>query len=254
MLRVSLVQKIALPLAAIVLLLQLGLGAYALDHERQTLARQLDTRAARLANVREAFGLYGAPDEAQQVAHWLGATLLDQKDVLFCEVKTADGQTLFRGGSPDAEPTRRYAFPLIASRPTPAQVDGAAPDRPSATGMPNGTLHLGLSTADIEDALTEARGTLAIGILGGTALVLLLTTLLVRLTVGNTVTRLLHNVRAISIRHFGSSTVSPTGDALEQLSDMLNTLTAELQDVVEKEKRLTAQTLAEQIRSEPTVR
>jgi hypothetical protein len=254
MLRVSLAQRIALPLAAIVLLVQLGLGAYALDHERQTLARQLDTRAARLANVREAFGLHRDPDDTKQVAQWLGTTLLDQKDVLFCEVTAPDEQTLFRGGSLDAEPGRRYSFPLITSRPSLGAGETAASNQLPTAETSNGTLYLVLSTADIESALAEARGTLAIGILGGTALVLLLTTLIVRYTVGNTVNRLLKKVRAVSIRHLDASPAARTGDALEQLGEMLDTLTTELREVVERETRLTAQTIAEQSQHEQATR
>ena len=47
--KASLTRKIVLPLAAVMLLLQLGLAAYALNHERKALLQQLDTRAARLA-------------------------------------------------------------------------------------------------------------------------------------------------------------------------------------------------------------
>ncbi|UCD52779.1 MAG: hypothetical protein JSW27_09095 [Phycisphaerales bacterium] len=254
MLRVTSEQKIAFPVTVIALLLQLGLGAYALDHERQTLLRQLDTRAARLANVREAFSLLSDQDDAGQIAQWLGATLLDQEDVLFCEVKAGEGQTLFRGGSPDAEPSRRYSFPLVASRPSPGNVKTPSLGNRSAAGASSGTLYLALSTTGIENTLAEARGTLVIGILGGTALTLLLTTLIVRYTIGNTVTRLLRSVRAVSIRHFGNSTPSRAGDALEQLSEMLNILTAELQEVVEKEQRLTAETMAKQGQCEQTMR
>jgi len=254
MLRVSLAQKIALPLAATVLLLQLGLGAYTLGHERQTLLRQLDVRAARLAHIREAFDLHDDQLNARQVARWLGTTLLEQKDVLFCEVKVGEDQTLFRGGTPDEGPSRRYTFPLAAQNQSRTNIKATSADHSSVTGVSTGTLSLALSTADIESALAEARGTLAVGILAGTAFALLLTTLIVRYTIGNAVTRLLRNAKIASIHHLDHSTSSPDGDALEQLGEMFNTLTTELQDVVEKEKRLTAQTLAEQIQSERTVR
>jgi hypothetical protein len=252
--RVSLAQKIALPLAATVLLLQLGLAAYTLGHERQTLLNQLDMRAARLAHVREAFDLHDDQLNAKQVAQWLGTTLLEQKDVLFCEVKVGEDQTLFRGGTLDERPNRRYTFPLAAQNQSHINIEATSADHPSVTGVSAGTLYLALSTADIEGALTEARGTLAVGILAGTAFALLLTILIVRYTIGNAVTRLLRNAKIASTHHLGHSTSSPTGDALEQLGEMLNTLTTELQDVVEKEKRLTAQTLAEQVQSKRTVR
>ncbi len=254
MLRVSLAQKIALPLAATVLLLQLGLGAYALDHERQTLLRQLDMRAARLAHIREAFDLHDDQLNARQVARWLGTTLLEQKDVLFCEVKVGEDQTLFCGGTPDEGPSRRYCFPLATQNQSHTNTKASSADHPSVTGVSAGTLSLALSTADIESALAEARGTLAVGILAGTAFALLLTALIVRYTISNALTRLLKNVKIASIHHLGHSTSSPDGDALEQLGEMLNTLTTELHDVVEKEKRLTAQILAEQVRSKRTVR
>jgi hypothetical protein len=254
MLRVTLAQKITLPLAATVLLLQLGLGAYALHHERQTLLRQLDVRAARLAHAREAFDLHDDQLDTRQIARWLGTTLLEQKDVLFCEVTVGQDQTLFRGGALDKRPSRRYTFPLAAQNPSPTNIKATSADNPSVTGVSAGTLSLALSTADIESALAEARGTLAVGILAGTAFALLLTILIVRYTIGNAVTRLLRNAKIASIHHRGHSTSSPNGDALEQLGEMLNTLTTELHDVVEKEKRLTAQTLAEQVQSGRTVR
>lgn len=117
----------------------------------------------------------------------------------------------------------------------------------------NGTLYLTLSTADIEATLGEARGTLVAGILAGAGFVLFVTVLIVRYTIGNTVTRMLTSVKKASLRHCGETTTSRTGDALEQLSAMLDALTAELQEIVEKEKRLTAETIAKQGQYEQTV-
>jgi hypothetical protein len=57
-----------------------------------------------------------------------------------------------------------------------------------------------------------------------------------------------------SIRHLGGAAPSRTGDALEQLDAMLHSLTAELREIVEKEKRLTAETMVKQGQHEETVR
>jgi len=233
--------------------LQCGLGAYAFDHERQTLLRQLDARAGRLANVREALPLCGDSHEAKRTAQWLGTTLLDQNDVLFCEVTDSDGQMLFRGGNLDAEPCRRYTFPLTTQDAPPGNTDGTAENNSPATATPNGTLYLALSTADIEAALGEARGTLVAGILAGAGFVLFVTVLIVRYTIGNTVTRMLKSVKKASLRHYNDTTMSRTDDALEQLGAMLDTLTTELQEIVEKEKRLTAETMVKQGQYEQTV-
>lgn len=251
--RASLTQRIVLPLGAIVLLLQLGLAAYALDHERKTLLHQLDTRAARLANIRHAFDLHGDELDEKKVATWLGTTLLEQEDVLFCEVIAGEDRTLFRKGTPDEQRSRRYAFPITEQNQPSGGGEATTDDNRSQTPTATGTLYLALSTADIEQALTEAKGTLAVAILAGTAVALLLATLIVRYTIGNTVTRLIRQTRIASLRDFGHSTSSRSRDPLEQLAEMLDATTTQLQDVVEEEKNLTAQMISEQSQHEEAV-
>jgi len=149
---------------------------------------------------------------------------------------TGEGQSLFRGGAPEETSCRRYAFPLE----TP---DASGPDGRSAQG----TLYFALSTADIEQSLAEVHGVLAVTIVAGTALALVAATLLVKYTVGRTLRRLLRNVRMAMARSRGDLTTSPSRDHVEQLTQMLDALTQELQGIVEDEKRLTARTLSEQV-------
>lgn len=240
--RASLTQKIVLPLGAMVLLLQIGLGAYALDHERRALTGQLDARAARLANICTALELSGEQLSQRQIAQWLGDTLMEQTDVVFCELALGESQTLFRQGSPEGTPCRRYAFSFGSPD---ATVTDDAP--------PTGTLYLALSTSHIEQALTEMRGTLAVSILAGTALILLFGILLVRHVIGNVLTRLLRQVQAVSIRHAGRLISSSPHDPLAQLSETLDAMSSRLQETVEQEKQRTVQMMAEQHRQKHDV-
>lgn len=252
--RISLTQRIVLPLAAVVLLLQLGLAAYTLDHERKTLLHQLDTRAARLANIRHAFDLHGDELDERKVATWLGTTLLEQEDVVFCEVIAGEDRTLFREGTPDEQRSRRYAFPITGQNQPPGGGEATTNNDRAQTATATGTLYMALSTADIEQALIQAKGTLAMAILAGTAIALLLATLIVRYTIGNTVARLIRETQIASLRDLGHSTSSQSCDPLEQLAEMLDATTAQLQDVVEEEKNLTAQMISEQSQREPVAR
>jgi len=244
--RASLTQRIVLPLGAVVLLLQLGLAAYTLDHERKALLGQLDTRAARLANIRHAFDLHGDELDEKKVATWLGTTLLEQEDVVFCEVIAGEDRTLFREGTPDKQRSRRYAFP-IAGQNQPSGGGEATTDNGRAqTAAATGTLYLALSTTDIEQALAKAKGTLAVAILAGTAVALLLATLIVRYTIGNTVAHLIRETRIASLGDLGHSTSSRSHDPFEQLAEMLDAMTAQVHNVVEEERNLTAQMISEQ--------
>lgn len=234
MLKLSLLQKIALPLGAMVALLQLGLGAYALDHEKQMLLNQLEARAAGLVSTHASIDL----DNRQAVQH-LGATLLEQYDVLFCEVKVDESHTLFRGGTFSAAPCRHYSFPLA-----PKSASGTE-NHPAMAKAPVGTISLALSTTSIEQALTEARGTIVVAILAGTAVALLLATLTVRYTVGNSISRLLREVKTASFGHLNHRTSSHACDEFEQLAAMFNAITVQLQNVVKREKKLTTEALAE---------
>ncbi len=232
--RGSLTQKIVLPLGAMVLLLQVGLSAFALDHEHRALLDQLDARAARLANICTAFNLRDEQLSQEQVAQWLGATLMEQADVVFCEVTLTGDESLFRQGSIEESHSRRYAF------------DFPVVNKPSIdTTAPGGTLYLGLSTAKIEQALTEMRGALAVSVLAGTALVILLSTLVIRHVIGKTLARLLRRARTAPVRQVEIAAATRSRDELEQLTEIVDAITAELREVVTRQEQLTAESIAE---------
>jgi methyl-accepting chemotaxis protein len=210
--KLSLSQRIIIPSSAVFVLLQLSLAACMLDHERNSLMGQLDARAARLATYTGPGAIHGSN---------LGETLLEQGDVAFCEVKSADGQMLFRGGTADARHSRRYSFPVILQ----AESDGE-----------NGTLSLALSTAAVDHAVTEARSTIIVAILANTALAAFIVALIVRRTIGNSVTRLLKQVRVVSAGRLRYPTLSQDCDELAQLAEMVNTMAAQLQATTEKER------------------
>ena len=252
--RAILARRIALPLGAVALLLQFALAAYALNHERRTLFQQLDARAKRLANTCLAVGLTGTQFDEENMARWLGTTLLEQDDVLFCEVSIPEGQTLFRGGTLEKPASRRYAFALPKpTRPAPngaTEYQGAA----STTETSSGTLYLALSTATVEQALTEARGALIMGTLAGTAVILLFAVLIVRHTVGNAVAHLLRNARTASVPCLVRTPSSRTADPLEQLAETFDAMTTQIQEMVAREEELTAQVLSERSQCEPVAR
>jgi hypothetical protein len=89
------------------------------------------------------------------------------------------------------------------------------------------------------------RGVLAVTIVAGTALALVAATLLVKYTIGHTLRGLLRNVRIAMAHSRSDLTTSRSRDHVEQLTEMLDALTQELQGIVANEKRITARTLSE---------
>jgi hypothetical protein len=240
MLRANLIQRIVLPVGAVALLLQLGLAAYTLEHERGALLNQIDTRANRLAETARAFDLSGESMNADQVAQWLGTTLLEQDDVLFCEVSAGHDRVLFRGGSCDPRASRGYAFALLPPD-RPAANDDGIPSTASTESRiaPGSTLYLTLSTARIEHTLGQARGALTIAILAGTATMLLLTTLLVRSTVRHAVADQVKEREAAFGQLLDLPVSSANSNPLEQLGEVIDTIGARTPEVSNSEGHLT---------------
>jgi methyl-accepting chemotaxis protein len=212
--KLSLSQRIIVPSSAVFVLLQLGLGACILDHERHSLLHQLDTQAKRLATSAE------RPTQP-------GETLLERDDVVFCEVRTGEGEILFRGGVANNEQSRHYSFPMALER-------GPSEDA--------GTLSLALSTLEVDRAVTEARGMIIVAIMANTALAAFFVTLIVRRVIGNSVTRLLKEARIASAGYIHQQTTAPRAcDEFEQLTHALRAMSTRLRETVDKQSQLAAQ-------------
>lgn len=162
--KLSLSQRIIVPVSAAFVLLQLGLGAYALDLQRQTLT---------------------------------SASL------------TGDGSAS-EGGIPN-------------------------------TQADTGRLSAALSATDVNRALAEARSTIIVAVLAGTAVAVLLVTLIVRRTVGNSVTRLLNEAKIASAGYVRQASAPTAGDEFEQLADILHSVSARLREAVDAQGRRAAQ-------------
>lgn len=212
--KLSLSQRIIVPSSAVFVLLQLGLGACILDHERHSLLHQLDTQARRLAT---SAGRSAVP----------GKTLLERDNVVFCEVRTGEGETVFRGGVADDEQSRHYSFPVALEQ-------GPSEDA--------GTLSLALSTLEVDRALTEARGMVVVASLANTALAAFFVTLVVRRVIGNSVTRLLKEARIASAGYIHQQTTAPRAcDEFEQLTNALRAMSTRLRETVDRQSKLAAQ-------------
>ena len=210
--KLSLSQRVTIPSSVLFVLLQVGLAACLLDHERSGLLRQLDARARHLATRA---GLGGTPGRQ------LGEALLEQEGVVFVEVKTAKGRTLSQDGTTDGNCCRQYSFPIV-------MLEGSEERA--------GTLSLALSTARVDRAVTEARGMVVVAILANTALAAFIVALTVRRTIGKPVTRLLKTARVASAGHLRYPTPAQNGDELAQLAGMINTMAAQLQAELAREK------------------
>ena len=220
--KLSLSQRVIVPSSALFVLLQVGLAACVLNHERSSLLRQVDSRAKRLA-TRAGLGTTSAGR--------LGETLLEQEGVVFCEVQTVDGQVLCRGGTADAKRSRHYAFPV---------------GLPGGAAGNAGTLSLALSTAKVHRALAEARGMIVVAILANTALAAFIVSLIVRRTIGNSLTRLVKEAKIASAGYVHQQTAAPPAcDEFEQLTNALRAMATRLREMVDKQNKLAAQAAAE---------
>ena len=231
--KLSLCQRIIVPSSAVFVLLQIGLGAYALDRERHTLLRQLDSRAASLAHG----GLASDLPDTQ-----LGEELLSQDDVTFCEIQSGAGQVLFRGQTAEDKQSRSYSFTV--AMPTTSTGHGELENERGflQSETERRTVSLGLSTVENERILREARGTIIVAVLFSTAVAVFFLTLIARRAVGNSFTRLLNEVKITSAAYVDHQKAFPACDEVEQLAHALHAMSAQLREAVEKQDRFTAQT------------
>lgn len=236
--RLSISQKVALPTVAVVLLLQLGLGSTALEHEENALWAQLDARAANLARLEASCVANGQQRDNRQTAQALGQAILTQDDVLFCEVKGPGQMTLFQGGTRSERGSREYSFPIKLR--SASEIPGESTNRAHA-----GTLSFAMTTTDIDCTMAEARGTVVVALLAGAAMSLLLVVLIVRYTIGNTLTPLLQRLRLMSIGRECGTIAPHLSNELDQLAEASNDMTQRLQAFVERERQLTTRTISE---------
>ncbi|MHC4519581.1 MAG: hypothetical protein ACYTAS_13410, partial [Planctomycetota bacterium] len=173
---------------------------------------------------------------------WLGEVLLERDDVVFCEVKTGEDEILFRGGTADGRHTRHYSFPVTlmsaSSTSDGSMSEGGIPETQTDTG----TLSVALSAADTNRPLTEARGTIIVAVLTGTAVAVLFVTLIVRRAVGNSVTRLLNEATIASAGYLRQPTASAANDEFEQLAGILHSVSAGFREAVDTQGRCAVRT------------
>jgi len=239
-------EKIVFLFVLLVIALETITGLYFIRLERDILLEEFDERADALVQSLALGVEYPVLMQDNRTLEAVGRGALKQKDVVYCRIENKQGKVLFEGGSGRQNDVRRYTLSVLTQRMT------KSPGRPiSGSAQENGeqigVLHLWFSLVGLQRRLSEAKITVAIFVLTGTALASLFIAWLVRFVLHKPIKKLLAGTKRISGGDLQYKVIVRNKDEIGELADSFNSMTVALRKLLQEERKLAAQAAVAEI-------
>lgn len=238
--------KIVFLFVLLVIALETITGLYFIRLERHMLLREFDERANALVQSLALGVEHPVLMGNNKTLHAVGRGALKQKDVVYCRMEDTQGEVLFEGGSRRQDHVRRCALPVLTQR---RRTSSGRPISDSAEKEFEqiGALHLWFSLVGLQRRLNQAKVTVALFVLTGTALASLFMAGLVRFVLRKPIKKLLAGTKRISGGDLQHRVVVRSKDEIGQLADSFNAMTEALRRLLQEERQLAAQAAVAEI-------
>jgi signal transduction histidine kinase len=239
--RFGISEKIVCLFVLLIISLEAFTGFYFIQHEKNTLLEEFDQRAKALIQslvVSVEYPVLVGDNERLDV---LGNGVMQQTDIVFCQIKDKQGRILFEAGSPSNKRVRAHSSPIRTLR------AAAAPGEELLLGPAKrefediGKVTLYFSLTDLQNKLNAAKTTITVFVLTGTIVALFFIVLLTKFVLSKPISELLTGIQRISSGDLHHKVAVKSQDEIGQLADSFNSMTEDLKDLMQRDRELAAE-------------
>lgn len=191
-------KKVILLFILLVIILGVALGFYSLKHQRETILFEFDERGKVLLSALAVSSEYPVLIGNEKALDKIGKGILEQSDVVFCEIRNIEGEILYKGGSKKAKYCREYTFPILT------EVDTESTGEELILGFKEketkeiGKIYLVLSISSLLKKLNKMKKAMGVLVILGIVSASILITALVRLILSKPINDLIRGIERIS--------------------------------------------------------
>jgi len=225
-------KKVSLLFIILVVVLTTTLGFYFIRYQKATLEEEFDEKAKALLYSLVVSAEYPLLVEDKETLQILGNGALQQKDIIFCEIRNKKGNILFQEGSSKEKYVRRYVSPVLTERIAPL-VEDMILDAEKKQTEETGKIYLTLSLAGLMEKSSQAKKTIGFLVIGGIILAFVLINLLTRLILGKPVNELMRGIKKITGGNLNYKVPIKTQDEIGILATSFNKMTEHLKQMVD---------------------
>ncbi len=226
-------QKISLLFIVLVVVLATTLGIYFVRYQKATLEGAFDEKAKTLLNSLVVSVEYPLLVEDEKTLRILGNGVLQQKDVIFCEIMNKKGNILFQGGSKEGNYVRQYVSPVLTESVAPLVSEEMILNSENKQTENTGKIHLTLSLEGLKEKLSQAKKTIGLMVLCWILFAFVLINLLTRLILGKPVNELMGGIKKIAEGDLNYKVPTKTQDEIGILATSFNDMTRHLKKTID---------------------
>jgi len=239
--RFGISEKIVLLFVLLIISLEASTGYYFINHERNTLLAEFDERAKALAQSLVVSAEYPVLVGDRKTLSVIAKALLEQKDVVFCQIKDKQGQILFQEGTQQDEYVRKHVLPIMTEKTTTTPSEELLLGQAEKEFEEIGNVCLLFSLAGLRNTLNDAKSTIIVFVVIGMSCAMLFIIVLIKLILSRPIGELIKGIAIISGGDLRYKVSVGTKDEIGQLADSFNSMTEHLRDLMHKERELAAE-------------
>ena len=187
-------KKVSLLFIILVVVLATTLGIYFIRYQKATLEEEFDEKAKALLYSLVVSAEYPLLVEDKKTLQILGNGALQQKDIIFCEIRNEKGNILFQEGSRKEKYVRQYVSPVLTEKTAPLVRRHDFRFRKKTNGRDRQDIFNSF-TCRFDGKLSQAKKTIGFLVIGGIALAFVLINLLTRLVLGKLPNELMRGIK-----------------------------------------------------------
>ncbi|MEA2005497.1 MAG: histidine kinase dimerization/phosphoacceptor domain -containing protein [Acidobacteriota bacterium] len=196
--KIGISKKITLLYILLAIIFVTAFGFYSMKHQKDTILGEFDERVKVLLSFLRVSTKYSLLIGDERAIASIGEGVLQQNDVIFCEIRNIEGKTLYKGGSKKEKYFREYTYPIItnisAESTNEELILGFRKKEPKEIGR----IYLVLSTSNLMKKLNKMKKTMGVLAIFGIISTSILITVFFKFTLGKPVNYLTRGIERIS--------------------------------------------------------
>jgi signal transduction histidine kinase len=221
-------QKVNLLFITLVVVLATTLGMYFISYQKVTLNKEFDDKAKAILYGLAVSVEYPLLVEDENTLQVLGNGVLQQADVVFCEIRNKNNRILFNGGSQKRKYVSQYFTPVLTEKISNQVSEDMILNSGKKQMVETGKIFLSFSREALIGKLNQAKKIIGIFVIAWIIISFTLISLLTRLILSRPVNELLKGIQTIAEGDLDHKVSINTHDEIGVLANSFNKMTDHL--------------------------
>jgi len=196
--KIGISKKIILLFILLVIILGAALGFYSLKHQKEIILLEFDERVKVLLSSLAVSSEYPVLIGNEKALDKIGKGILEQNDVVLCEIRNEEGKLLYKGGLKKGKYCREYTYPILTEVDTESTHEDLILGFKEKETKEIGKIYLVLSISSLIKKLDEMEKAMVVLVIFGIGFAFTFITILVRFILSRPISDLIRGIERIS--------------------------------------------------------